>query len=969
MPVKKLLKHSHLAAAIVLGLVAPGVAFAQAASAEQPATAAKTLDAVTVTGSRIKRTEVESQLPVTVFQREQIDALGITSAEQLLMHLNIAGNSSDNLASNGGIVSEEQRGNNGVSGANLRGQGADATLVLLNGRRVATHGLKGRAVDLNSFPFAALDRVEVLRDGASAVYGTDAIGGVINFITKTDYTGAQASVFADVTEAGGGNIYQANILAGWGDLDADRWNVFGTATFKRNEILRGTDRDFSNSFQADRGLSPDTRGTPFATVFSLGTSAVGSSSLIGTGLVDPADPASATPLRLTAINVLDLPGGAGCENGGDMMGPYDHRLWNVPGSRYACAWDYPAAAIIQQPQESVDFIGRATFKISDKHQAYLEFMGSDITVNKTFEPNQISSSTSTAATSLGPTTWYPLNSTTQATYDMVYGALADYFGTAGLNYGAPIAYRWRCIACGPREIETNTKSYRVLAAFEGELGTWDYNVGLSRASSKSESTLVSGFHYTDDLKAVLGSGLINPFLMPGQSQSAAGMAALAAASAAGTTLYSGESLMTQIDATFSGAVGWDLPGGPVLVATGIDLRREEFKFDGDSRATKRPIFNAPFDEANILGDVSRDISAVFAEVYLPILDNLDVSLAGRYDKYDGFGSTTNPKVSFSYQPIEALLFRGAYSTGFKVPSFNQLFNGVTETQYTGLDLADPATCPGAVANASVPGCEVIRPVILTGGKADLQPEESKQKSLGVVIAPADWFNVSFDWWEIERENTIRSAAQNVLVEYYDLFSANWIRDANGEVIAIDRRYINSGGSLMQGIEMDANMTGEFHGGNWRLNLNGSYIDTFKTKALETLPYSDNLVDQYVRYYNLPIKWKHTLTASYQHGDWGHSLTQVYRSGYKDELPVSVRNGTYTPVNWNPDVDEYITYNYSVTYSGIDKMRFIFGVKNILDADPPFTAHQNDYAAGAGWETRIADPRGRAYNLLVEYKFN
>ena len=953
-------RRHRLAVALLASLCMPTAALAQGQSGAVAEGQAKDLDKVTVTGSRIKRTDVEAQLPITTIQKEQIDALGITSAEQLLMHLNIAGNSSDNLASNAGIVNEEQRGNNGVSGANLRGQGADATLVLLNGRRVATHGLKGRAVDLNSIPFAALARVEVLRDGASAVYGTDAIGGVINFITRTDYTGVEASVFADVTEAGGGNIYRANLLGGMGDIDTDRWNVFGTISFKKNEVLRGTDRDFSNSFQADRGLSPDTRGTPFATVFSLGTSGTGLNTLIRGGQIDPLDGS-----RQTAINILNLPGAAGCESGGDMMGPYAYRMWNVPASRYACAWDYPAAAIIQQPQESVDFIGRATFKLSDNHQAYVELMGSDVDVKKTFEPNQISSSTSTAATSLGPVTWYP---STGAAYNMIYDALASYFGTANLNYGAPIAYRWRCIACGPRQIETNTRSYRLLAAFEGTLGKWDYNVGASRASSKSESTLGGGYHYTDALRQILGSGLLNPFLMPGQSQTPEAMAALQAASATGVMLYGGESIMTQIDATLSGSVGFSLPGGEVLGAAGVDLRREEFKFDGDSRVTKRPIFNAPFDDSNILDDVSRDVKALFAEVYLPVFDSLDVTLAGRYDRYDGFGSTTNPKVSFKYQPIDALAFRGAYSTGFKVPSFNQLFNGVTETQYTGLDLADPATCPGGVANATIPGCAAIRPDEWFGGKSDLEPEESTQKSFGVVIAPTESFNLSLDWWEIERENTIRSAPRDILIQYYDAFSANWIRDASGQVIAIDRRYINSGGSLMRGIELDGNLMGELAGGNWRINLNGSYIDTFKTKGLETLPYTDNLVGDYVRYYNLPIKWKHTLSFAWQRGDWSHNLTQVYRDGYNDELPVSVRNGTYVPPAWNPEVDSYTTYNYSVSWSGIDNMTATFGVKNLLDQDPPFTAHQNDYAAGAGWEPRIADPRGRAYTLMLEYKF-
>lgn len=921
-----------------------------AQQADDPAADAK-VERIRVTGSSIKRTALEGDLPITVFSRADIDAAGITSAEQLLLQMNIAGNSSDNLASNGGIVSEEQRGNNGVSGANLRGQGADATLVLLNGRRVATHGLKGRAVDLNAIPFAALERVEVLRDGASAVYGTDAIGGVINFITKRDYTGAEVSAFADHTEAGGGNIYRTNLLVGTGDINKDGWNVFGTLSYKKNEVLAGTDRDFSNTFQPNRGLSPDTRGTPFATVFNRGADA----NLIGAGLVDPLDGQS-----VTAINILDLPGGEGCENGGDLMGPYDHQLWSSESSRYACAWDYPAAARIQQPQESVDFIGRASIKLATDHMATFEFVASQVDVSKAFEPYQIS-----PGSTFGPDTWYP---STGASYDRIYDALAGYFGADQLNYGESIAYRWRCMACGGREIDTTTKSYRLLAAFEGVVADWDYNIGISRASSESDSELGGGYYYTDALQQALGSGLIDPFLLPGQSQSAEGLAALSAASARGVTLYGGESIMTQIDATFSGELPFELPGGNIMMAVGTDLRREEFKFNGDERADMRDVFLAPFDNANVLDKVSRDIKAVFTEVYLPLLDNLDVTLAARYDKYDGFGSTTNPKVSFSYRPIEELMFRGAYSTGFKVPSFNQLFNGLTEAQYTGLDLADPATCPGGVADENIAGCELIQPVEIFGGKTDLDPEESEQKSFGFVVVPLDYFNISVDWWEIERTDTIRSAPRDVLIENYDLFTANWLRNADGEVVAIDRRYINSGGTLTRGIEIDANLTGELAGGAWRINLNGSYIDTFKTKGIDTLPYSENLVGEYVRYYNLPIKWKHTLNASYLLGDWSHSLTQVYRDGYNDEEPVSVANGSFVPAGWDPKVDAYVTYNYSVSYSGIDDMTVTFGIKNLFDEDPPFTAHQNDFAAGAAWETRIADPRGRAYTLLLEYKF-
>src|SRR3546814_7273775 len=113
----------------------------------------------------------------------------------------------------------------------------------------------------------------------------------------------------------------------------------------------------------------------------------------------------------------------------------------------------------------------------------------------------------------------------------------------------------------------------------------------------------------------------------------------------------------------------------MAMAAGVDLRREEFRFEGDNRVNGRPVFNAPFDDANALENVSRDIRAVYVEVLAPVMQTLDLTLAGRYDDYSGFGSTFNPKVSFKFQPIESLLFRGAYSTGFKVPSFNQLFNG------------------------------------------------------------------------------------------------------------------------------------------------------------------------------------------------------------------------------------------------------------------------------------------------------
>jgi len=251
-------KLHKLALYLTAASIAAPVA-AQDASAPQSAETATTEQAIVVTGSRIKRDPNDSSLPLTVITNEEFEREGISSPEQLISLLSSNGNGLDNLASNADVVGGAQRGNNGASSANLRGQGANATLILLNGRRVAAHGLNGGVVDINQIPFSALERVEVLKDGASAIYGTDAIGGVINFITRTDYQGFGAQGFVDKTQRGGGDIYRVSGIAGYGDLQEDGFNIMAAVGYSWNKELRGDERSFVNTFQPDRGVSVDTR--------------------------------------------------------------------------------------------------------------------------------------------------------------------------------------------------------------------------------------------------------------------------------------------------------------------------------------------------------------------------------------------------------------------------------------------------------------------------------------------------------------------------------------------------------------------------------------------------------------------------------------------------------------------------------------------------------------------------------------
>jgi iron complex outermembrane receptor protein len=934
----------------LIGVVGPAVA--------QDATA--NMQRVEITGSSIKRIAKEGALPIEIISRKQIEDQGIVNAEQLIATLNFNGNGSDNLASNADVTSGAQRGNNGASSANLRGQGADSTLVLLNGRRIATHGMKGSAVDLNSIPMAAVERVEVLKDGASAIYGTDAIGGVINFILKKNYKGLEAQAFTDVTEAGGSHIRRASVTGGFGDLSTDGFNVLFAAAQGENKALRGDQRDFVNTFQPNRGVSVDTRGTPHATVFAT---TVGPSILARTGGSGPVLPG--TTIAMNGINDLDLPGAAGCASLPGMAA-YDEVLWDTPSARFGCAWDTGRAAVLLQPVKNKNAVARATFQ-QGEHQFFVEAVGSQTEVAKSFSPNQISPGTTT----FNAASFYP---STGAAYNSVFNAIVAVFPSIEANRGLPIAYRWRCMECGNREIVTKTDAARFQVGADGPVNLFgkrfDYRVGASSAYSESESKLGSGYNYTAALATALGTGIINPFLRAGETQSQAALDLIASTSAKGVVMYGGKSSLTQFDAALSGEI-MELPAGTLMAAVGTDLRTEEYSFNGDARAaTARPaILNAPFDDVNALTPKQRDIRAFYFEFLIPVFKGAEVTVAGRQDHYDGFGNTFNPKVAFRWTPTQSLLLRGSYNTGFRAPSFNLLFNGVTESIYAGKDLADPGSCPTLKVDTTKPGCESITPVILTGGKPTLGPETAKQGTVGIVWEPSARFSANADVWEIRKEDTIKSISLTDIIANYNLFKEAFFRDASGKLLAVDQRWLNSGTTITRGLELGARANGKLGEGSWTAGVDGTKMLEKKSKVLQTAPFGKSEIGVFSFTGDLGLKWKHTAYVTYKQGSWSGALYNIYRDGYKDQVLPGVASGKVVPANYNPDVDAYSIFNASVSYTGIPKLTLTAGIKNLFDKDPPFAiTYDSNTGAGSSWEPRVADPRGRALTFMANYKF-
>ncbi len=918
------MKLSHIAQAVGLACISMQVA-AQTA----PAQPSSQLEKVEITGSSIKRVDAEGALPVQIITREQITRSGITSAEQLLSTLTSNGNGTTNLAAQVGIqLSTEGRNNNGSSSANLRGLGSSSTLVLLNGRRVSLHGAKGFAVDLNSIPLGAVDRVEVLRDGASSLYGTDAIGGVINFILRKDFQGAEVTAFADVTQQGGGNIGRVQAVGGLGNLNSDKYNLLFSLTYDDQKALKGSQRSFSNGNQPERGLSTDTTGTPFATQTGRAGSAIGASFRV------PGDTAN----TYTRANLLSFQGKCNTVPG---MAQYEFVLNDFNAAKYGCTFDSGSTAVLAQPNERLNLVARGTYVLNSSQTLFVEATASQSTAAKTFEPQQLTT-TGTLANA-----WYPVNGP-------YYQNLSAYIPT--FDATKPIAYRWRCTVCGPREIETKTDSYRFLVGLDGALGSWDYKVGLSTGASKAASVLGDGYFYTAGLISALGSGLINPWSIDG-SQTAAGLNLLNSAKATGERLFGGKSTLLQFDAQLSGEV-YKLPAGPVSAAVGLDYRKESYVFSDGSSSTQ-PILNAPFDPS--FAKVTRNISAVYAEAIVPVVKGLEATLAVRHDNYSDFGGTTNPKASFRWQFNKEFLVRGSYGTGFRAPSFFQVYGSVSEAQIPG-NIKDPVLClPGSTD----PTVCAIRPNARQGGNPNLAPEKSKQWSFGTAFSPLPSVSGTFDIWEIRRTNLIYELTAQQVVANAATFPNSFVRSADGTLLGpgayIQAGYVNADGDITRGIDLSLNHTTRLVGGKFDVALEGTYTISHKERVFKSEEYTEYVGEWSTR--SIFPRWKHNLSFSYTQGPWTGTLTHRFTAGYKDELPYGP-----PPPGFVEKVKAYSTFDVSASYSGIKNLTLRGGIKNLLNTDPPFTAHNYDFAGGAGWDPRVADPRGRAFVLSATYKF-
>jgi iron complex outermembrane receptor protein len=904
-----------------MGVVSPVLA------QEAPAPMAR----VEITGSSIKRIAKEGALPVQVITYDQMEKKGITNAEQLLQQISSNGTGADNQVSGNNVFgADADRTSGGGSFASLRGLGPNSTLILLNGRRIATHGGSGKAVDLNSIPLGAISRVEILKDGASAIYGTDAVGGVINFILKTNYTGLEVAASTNQTEAGGGAIHRVSLLGGTGNLDQDKFNIMGSLTVDKNERLDSSQRSFANGFQPSRGLSPDTTGTPSANQLT------GAGTALGANFTMPGD-----PNRYLQAGLLSLQGKCDTIPG---MSQYQTALWkdvtSPLRSTYSCAYDYGGDYVIQVPVERYNGLLRGTYQFNANHSMFVEALASRSKAMAILTPAQIS-------TTLAAGNAYPVAGP-------YYQDLSPYI--ASYDKTKPIIYKWRATPFGNRTQEAVTDNTRILVGFDGTLaGKYDYRVGVSHAESKSQVSLLDGYSYTSKFNAALGSGIINPFVLAGQGQTDAAMTLIESTKFRGD-LQHGKTGLTQVDGNLSGEL-FNLPAGAVSGAAGFDLRREDYTYIQDADATQ--ILLAPGNAG--LSKASRDIKAFYAELIVPVIKDLELQLAIRRDDYSLIGATTNPKVAFRYQPADFLLFRGSANKGFLAPSFTQLYTSSLDQELPN-GISDPVGCGAHPGDPRY--CAIERLDYKSGGNPNLKPETSKQGSLGFVVEPVKGWSASVDYWAINSKDRILNRTPQIVLANAVALADNIIRNADGTINYVQAGWINAAGSKTRGADIGLRAEGKvWDGYKWAAAVDSTWTQSFKFAEIAGQPYKEYVGGFYTR--DLYLRWKSNATLTVSKDDWSGLLSARYASGYRDQVPDG---GKLIPAGFNQIVDDYMTYGLSVTYTGLPHVSLTFGIQNLFDRDPPFTAHNVDEVVGAGWDPRVADPRGRAYTFLAKYTF-
>ena len=906
---------------VVLGLGALQAAQAQTAS-DAPAPA---IQRVEITGSSIKRAQSEGALPVQTVTHEDIAKLGVTNTEELLSSITA------NTAV-GGVTTASGVGSStyGLASASLRGIGASKTLILVNGRRLANYATDGTAVDINSIPLAAVDHVELLKDGASGVYGSDAIGGVINFILRNNVNGVEVTGYGSGTKDGGGVSKKASIIGGWGDFDTDRYNITVAADLSKDTNIYGSQRSYAGNSWNNNGLR-DQSATPSGNLSTF----------------DPATTANSGGVIPHSLNSLGKGLGnplteANCGANGS--------TWNaVEGTcRFNSA---PYVGLLPQV-ERANVSASFRFKLNENNEFFIEGFHSQQKTNNNAQPSPYNASFLSTDSAFGPANVYPA---------IVMSPTSPYYPSAYLaanhpdQLGKPVTVSYRAFDAGNRSTEDMAKQSHLVLGMRGVVKGFDYDVAYTHNSSDvSESTQQGYSNQVALIKLLSNNPAFNPWTM---HQSPELAQQIYATNYVGSMIHS---TLTNdaLTARISGDL-YQLPAGMAKFALGGSITDE--KLDLSPSAAYQSGDVSGYGGSVLPLSASRSYQALFGELNVPILKNLESDLALRTDRYPN-ATSTNPKISFRYQPLSQLLVRASYGRGFRVAALPELNN--PQTLGTSSTFVDPVTGTSGQFN------------VLAGGNPNLKPEKSEQSSLGFVIDPMPGLSVAIDYWKINVNNLVTTLSPEFVAEQAaagnPLYTGLVTRDSAQNITQITSTNLNAGSLKTEGIDVDARWTiaKTANYGTFATRLNGTYT----TKYDLTLP--DGTVQPSIAHSitadgsplnavangGIIFRWKHQLAFDWKFQKWGVNLTQNFQSGYYDAARADSATGTDAV-----HVGAFSTWDAQGAYSGFKNLQLRAGVKNLFNRKPPEVITLGNYFQG-GYDPSYYDAHGATGYVSATYSF-
>ncbi len=947
-----------VAVSLCLLLAVPALAGAQ----ETPRTTTE-LDRVEVTGSRIKRAEVEGQVPIQTLTRAEIERTGMNSIGEVLQQLTGSGsalNAKFNSSGNFGFPPDGSGVGAGSAQVDLRHLGAKRVLVLVDGIRWVNESSAsgvGAATDLNTIPLAIVERIEVLEDGASSLYGSDAIAGVVNIITRREFDGGQVTL--NYGEYSKGDGTQKGVDLAWG-TSGDRYTLFLGASWTKQDPVYARDREQSRFPIPGTGLAFGSGGIPQGRF----------------AFVDPNTGAEQDIVPNTGVSNPRYDGSAGCSRTDDY-----HCFTSADRFNFA---EYN---MVLTPSERKGIFGQFRFDLTDNIQWYIKALG-----NRRESTNQAGPE---------PLFFGPDGATGNPLADnIVVSALNPYnpFGFDLVSSGNMSLIGRRPVEGGARifEQEVNTQYFAtgLVGQFETGSRSWFWDVNGMYSKNKAEQTNYGSYDIFK-VNMALGDPAVcaaTPGCVPLNIFGGAGSITPAMLDWIQPVVRDrSQNELSLFTANLSSDL-FNLPAGPVSFATGYEYRKYEGRYDPDPLTVIGHYNGVP----SLPTSGSYDVNEAYLELSVPIFaksaigEKLDLSLAGRYSDYSTFGGEFTPKYGLRWQVTNDFVLRTSYAEGFRAPSIGELYGSAARAD---LQLFDPCSIGlgGTAPRGNPANCAALgvpsgfqqansQISVTTGGNAELDPERSRSFSAGFVWSP--WFGNDASWserFDVEvtfYRHTIEGAIQainaqtqlDLCVETLDPVYCDGIsRASTGAVSSFNNRLTNLGSIKTDGWDVDLFWTfpqsdiGQFKLG-WQNTFVGRYEALGAAGQRQPQKPGVEVADS-----SIP-EWTSNATLSWALANWSASWTVRHIS----ELTEDCGDAVAFPVCSNQlegtnTLDATTFHDLQVGYK-VDWMKGLqlsAGLNNVFDKDPPICLS----CSLNGYDASTYDiPRGRYWYLRADLRF-